>query len=154
MPADIAALARKYAAPHGGVSSPEPKIHVDEVASQVAALYEKVRHIVDYREEHLLRKHFIGRTYTRNVMLHGESKVAAPLMKDLIRAGHLPNDAIPERKIADVQALIDRVRALRAALPTDISPERKRSLEERLCADAALPGVADFFVPLPSLSLF
>ena len=31
-------------------------IHVDEVASKVASFYERMRGVVDWREEHLLRK--------------------------------------------------------------------------------------------------
>ena len=31
-------------------------IHVDEVASTVAAFYEKIRGVVDWREEHLMRR--------------------------------------------------------------------------------------------------
>ena len=33
-----------------------PKIHVDEISSAIASFYEKIRNIVAYREEHLLRK--------------------------------------------------------------------------------------------------
>ena len=31
-------------------------IHVDEVASRVAAFYEKLRGIIDWKEEHLLKR--------------------------------------------------------------------------------------------------
>src|SRR4030042_527081 len=33
-----------------------PTIHVDEVASRVAAFYEKIRGVIDWREEHPLRR--------------------------------------------------------------------------------------------------
>ena len=33
-----------------------PTIHVDEVALRVAAFYEQVRTIVDWKEEHLMRR--------------------------------------------------------------------------------------------------
>ena len=38
-----------------------PTIHVDEVASAVAAFYEKIRGVVDWREEHLMRRAAIER---------------------------------------------------------------------------------------------
>ena len=38
------------------------KIHVDEIASKIAGFYSYLRNIVDYREEHLLRKGIIERT--------------------------------------------------------------------------------------------
>ena len=31
-------------------------VHVDEVAAKVAAFYERIRGVIDWREEHLLRR--------------------------------------------------------------------------------------------------
>lgn len=86
-----------------------PKIHVDEIASAIATFYEKIRNIVDYREEHLLRKGAIERTFKRRILLRGDNpNFAEPLIKEIIRAGHLPNDTIPETKIKEVQKIIDK----------------------------------------------
>ena len=43
-------------------------IHVDEVASRVAAFYEKIKGVVDWEEEHLLRKRAIERTLKRRII--------------------------------------------------------------------------------------
>jgi len=43
-----------------------PTIHVDEVASKVASFYEKIRGVIDYRGEHLLRKTAIERKLKRS----------------------------------------------------------------------------------------
>ncbi len=84
------------------------KIHVDEIAAKVAAFYEKVRNIIDYREEHLLRKQIIDRILRRRIFLKNFDKnFAEPLIKELIRSGHLPNDTVPETKIWPVQDIID-----------------------------------------------
>ncbi len=86
------------------------RIHVDEVASKVAALYEKLRNVIDYREEHLLRKNTIERTLRRRIFLKDfGQKFAEPLIKELIRSGHLPNDSVPVSKIAEVQTIIDNL---------------------------------------------
>jgi len=87
----------------------EKAIHVDEVVSRVASFYEKIRGIVDWREEHLLRKTAIERVLKRRLFLkrNGE-QIAEPLVQELIRGGHFPNDAIPEEKISQVQKLIDK----------------------------------------------
>jgi len=84
-------------------------IHVDEVASRVAAFYEKIREIVDWREEHLMRKAAIERNLKRRLLLrkNGED-LATPLVLELIRGGHFPNDKIEESKISDVQKVIDK----------------------------------------------
>jgi len=83
---------------------------VDEIASKVAAFYEKVRNLIAYSEEHLLRKGTIERILRRRIFLKDFKKnFAEPLIKELIRSGHLPNDTVPESKIADVQRIIDNL---------------------------------------------
>ena len=52
-------------------------IHVDEVASKVASFYEKVRGIIDWKEEHLLKRSAIERAMGRRIfpqMNIGEKK--------------------------------------------------------------------------------
>lgn len=83
------------------------KIHVDEIASKVAAFYERVRTLIDYREEHLLRKNTIERILRRKIFLKEfDPSFAESLIKELIRGGHLPNDSVPVAKIAEVEKII------------------------------------------------
>jgi hypothetical protein len=84
-------------------------IHVDEVASRVAAFYEKIRGVVDWREEHLLRKAAIERILKRRLFLGqiGEN-LAGPFVLELIRGGYFPNDRIEEARIQDVQRMIEK----------------------------------------------
>ena len=92
------------------------KIHVDEVASKVAAFYEKIRGIIDWKEEHLLKKGAIERMLKRKFfsgidLTNGNfdsSSVAESLILELIRGGHFPNDQIEESKINEVQKIIDK----------------------------------------------
>lgn len=91
-------------------ASPVDKIHVDEIASKVAAFYEKVRNVIEYRDAHLLRRGAIERILRRRILLKNfKEDFAEPLIKELIRSGHLANDTVPETKIADVQAIIDNL---------------------------------------------
>lgn len=89
-------------------------IHVDEVASKVAAFYEHIRTIVDWKEEHLMRRSAIIRKLKRrflNLELNDfseEEEIAEPLILELIRGGHFPNDNIEESKIANVKNAIDK----------------------------------------------
>lgn len=86
------------------------KIHVDEIASRVAVFYEEIRNIIEYRDIHLLRKNAIERILRRRVFLKDFNEdFAGSLVKELIRGGHLPNDAVPETKIADIQKIIDNL---------------------------------------------
>ena len=84
-------------------------IHVDEIASRVATFYEKIRGIIDWRGEHLLRRMAIERMLKRRFFL-GEKgeEIAEPLILELIRGGHLPNDEIEESKIKEIERLINK----------------------------------------------
>jgi len=93
-------------------------IHVDEVASKVASFYEKIKELINWQEEHLLRKSAIERALKRRLLLKKEGKeIAEPLVYELIRGGYFPNDSIPERKIEVVQKLIDKYVFLLNNLP-------------------------------------
>ncbi len=84
-------------------------LHVDEVASKIASIYEKLRGIIDWREEHLLRKTAIERMLKRNLFLKKSGQeIALPLINELIRGGHFPNDTIEESKIDKAQSLVDK----------------------------------------------
>lgn len=95
-----------------------PFIHVDEVASKVAAFYEKVRQIVDWKEEHLIRRGAIERILKRKLIseLSGfslapnlrVSNITESLVLELIRGGHFPNDQIPQERIGAVQKTLEK----------------------------------------------
>jgi len=86
-----------------------PVLHVDEVASKVAAFYEKIRGVIEWREEHLLRKTAIERILKRRLLLMEDGeKIAHPFVLELIRGGHFPNDTIAESKLEEVQRIIDK----------------------------------------------
>lgn len=95
-----------------------PTIHVDEVASKVASFYEKIRGVIDYRGEHLLRKTAIERKIKRRLLfqLNGfteekenlSKSIAEPLIRELIQGGHFPNDTIEESKIEKVEKCLDK----------------------------------------------
>ena len=90
-------------------------IHVDEVASRVAAFYEKIRGIIDWKEEHLLKRRAIERILKRRLFSKllsegtiSENSIAEPMILELIRGGHFPNDKIEETKIEQVQRIINK----------------------------------------------
>ncbi len=87
----------------------EEIIQVNVMTSAVAVIYEKVRTIVDYKEEHLLRKSAIFRILKRR-FLEGDDyyKIAENLIKELIGARYLPNNQIPETKIIEVAKIIEK----------------------------------------------
>ncbi len=82
-----------------------PTIHVDKVAHRVAALYEKIRRVIDWKEEHLVRRTAIERILKRMLLSEisgalitadlNAGEIAESLVTELVRGGHLPNDSIP-----------------------------------------------------------
>ncbi|MBU0648435.1 hypothetical protein KJ855_04620 [Patescibacteria group bacterium] len=88
----------------------ESVIHVDEIASEVTSFYEKIKGVVDWREEHLLRRRAIERTLKRKmVFIEGDnSKIAGELIRELIRGGYFPNDSVPEAKIESINRIIEK----------------------------------------------
>lgn len=87
-----------------------PTIEVSDVAGKLAFIYEKIRNAVDYRDDHLLRKHAIGRIL-RRFMSPGArgSEISRPLIEELIRARYLGNKTVAESKISEVANAINKI---------------------------------------------
>lgn len=97
-----------------------PNIHVDYVASKIATLYEKLRQVIDYQEEHLLRKNTIQRILKRRLLLSSDpEEIANPLISELIRGGYFLNDKIPETKIKKIENILAKYIFLMENSPVD-----------------------------------
>lgn len=93
-------------------------IHVDEIASKIAFLYERIRKIIDWKEENVLRRsailrilkrHFISKITVINFNLKLDiNSVAENLTLELIRGGHLQNDEVPKEKIGGVAQVLKK----------------------------------------------
>ncbi|KKU82051.1 MAG: hypothetical protein UY09_C0024G0014 [Parcubacteria group bacterium GW2011_GWA2_47_8] len=97
----------KTQAPAYAVAADEDMIKVEETVSATAVLFEKIRNAIDYQDEHLLRRSAIQRIMTRQ-MRAGKSaeKIAESLIRELIMARYLPNNAVPERRLFDVEKIV------------------------------------------------
>ncbi len=83
-------------------------INVDEVASKVSVFYEKLRGIVDWKEEHLMKRAAIERKLKRRILLAEKKPIAELLISELIRGGHFPNNQIDIKKIDEVEKAINK----------------------------------------------
>ena len=90
-------------------------IHVDYVASKVSMLYESIRHVIDYKEEHLLRENAIERGINRRLLLTQKPEpFGRELIEELIRGGYFANDAILQASAPKAQGVLARyIEALR-----------------------------------------
>jgi hypothetical protein len=95
------------------ISKDEPKIKIHETVGKMAYVYEKIRNAVDYQEEHLLRKNAIARMLKRRIVSQERgSDIARPLVQELIRAGYLKNNYIPEARVPEIEGIINKYGAL------------------------------------------
>ncbi len=93
-------------------------IEVDEIATKVASFYEKIRGIIDWKEEHLIRRTATDRVLKRRLLGGAASlgivldvkteKVAEPLVTELIRGGHYLNNKIPKVRLVKVQRVLEK----------------------------------------------
>ncbi|HNX11115.1 MAG TPA: hypothetical protein PKI61_03150 [bacterium] len=96
-----------------------PRIHVSQIVSRLSFIYEKIRVAVDYDEDHLLRKNAIKRILKRQILIEGVlrdydgEEITRHLLTELIQAGYLENNKIPETKIGEVTDLLDKYIKLR-----------------------------------------
>lgn len=93
------------------------KIKISEIASRAVFWYEKLRNTLEYNEEHLLLKNAIFRILKRRTFWEKDQKqIAAVLIAELIRAHYLPNNALPDSKIGEVQSILNKYFYLRDKL--------------------------------------
>ena len=92
-------------------------IHVDEIASKLAHIYEKIRKIIDWKDDNALRRGAIERVLKRILFpklsnfskKHVDSKkLAETVTLELIRGGHLPNDEVPMERVSTVAKALDK----------------------------------------------
>jgi hypothetical protein len=87
----------------------EETIKVSVMTSAIAFIYEKLRTIVDYNEDHLLRKSAIFRILKRRFLEGGDYyKIAENVVKELISARYLENSKVPESKVIEVAQVIEK----------------------------------------------
>lgn len=92
----------------------DKKIAVSPIVSKFASWYEKLRNAMEYREEEVILRASIERILKRRLLLGGNAKTTAePLVRELIWAGYLPNNAVPETIVGKVERSIDLYLALR-----------------------------------------
>jgi len=107
-------LGKKMKSANKNFDDDVPKIHVSHIVSRLSFLYEKIRNAVDYDDDHLLRKNAIKRLLKRYIVIEGlvrsfkSEEMSYNLLTELIQAGYLPNDKIPEAKIKEISILLDK----------------------------------------------
>jgi len=105
---EVILVAERYASELISLKKKEAAIHIDEIASGVAKFYEKVRKIIDWKDDNALRRGAIERILKRILFPkmvgfsskgHDTKELAQTITEELVRGGHLPNHEIPQSRV-------------------------------------------------------
>ncbi|OHA62885.1 MAG: hypothetical protein A2748_00985 [Candidatus Wildermuthbacteria bacterium RIFCSPHIGHO2_01_FULL_45_20] len=132
----------------------ELTISVDEVTARVASFYEKIRGVVDWKEEHLLRKTAIERILKRRIFVgRKQEDFADRFLQELVRGGHFPNDSIPLEKVDEIQSIIDKYIAISDIYSQHSKGENLRKAEDWMWSIAAVEVEEALSFPLRERAL-
>lgn len=126
--------------------SNEPMIQVNEVIGYLAFIYDKARNVVEFAEEHVLRKNTVKRVLKRKLIESRDSyEIAGGLLRELVRYRHLENNSVPESKIIRVGEIVARYRAARDIVNRTMPIEAARDVR-RLLLDTTVAEIDDTVV--------
>ena len=96
----------------------QPTISFPVTASSLALLYERIRNLIDYKADHLLRRNAVQRILARKIETGKSDTVAYDLIQELTWARYLKNDSLPKIELFKVAKIIDKYRLLIADIQT------------------------------------
>ena len=80
-----------------GDGAPEeagPYVTVEQLTGRFGVLYEKLRSLVDYKEQHVIRQSAIRRMLKRQLYLERKPNSGSALLRELVSSGYLPNNKV------------------------------------------------------------
>lgn len=103
------------------VSQPESEssemVYVSRTVSFFAIAYEKFRNVIEFKDEHIIRRNAINRILNRRLAFNPElTDESLSLAKEIAWAGYYKKDKIPEKSIDELQKILDWYVKLRNSL--------------------------------------
>lgn len=86
----------------------QPLLDVDDTGSRLSSMYERLRQVVDYKEEHLVLRSIILRILKRRMNSRQTEKFGEGLVKELTLSGYLTNKTVPVRAMAEIDQAVAR----------------------------------------------
>lgn len=83
----------------------EDTVKVNETISSIAFVYEKIRNVIDYKEDHLFRLAAIERFLLRVLWAKAKTNIGDQLVRELVRSGYLRNGTVPLAKIREIEPI-------------------------------------------------
>lgn len=109
------------------------KITVSKAVSFFAFAYEKVRNVLEYRDEHLIRRAAIERIAKRRISMNstGEGE-GENIVRELLWARYFPSDSLCDTDIISVQKILDIYLKVRTNLITGRQSKQAQYLDRFL----------------------
>ncbi|MBI4009087.1 hypothetical protein HY357_02545 [Candidatus Roizmanbacteria bacterium] len=105
------------------------KLTVSQAVSFVALAYEKIRNVMEFREEHLVLRAAIERILKRRLSLNPKgSDEAENLIRELLWARYFDNESLGAEDVNNVQSILDRYILLRKLLVVGRNFEKEQYL--------------------------
>lgn len=134
----------KSQTPVAAYASGDTFINVNKLTEKAGAAYEKIRYLIDYKDERHIRRSAIERIIKRRIIFEGGEGLGLSLIQELIAGRYLPNNAISERAAIDVEKIIIKYKKLESHIPANRREEpRTRKILVRLMASE----IEAFFYP-------
>lgn len=98
-------------------------VSVTQVASSVGEMYERLRNVIDYKDEHLLRRNAIERILKRKFLFIHSDNSGEGLIKELVWARYLKNDSVDLKTVKHVADIIAKYAKLSEVQVESVSSE-------------------------------
>ncbi len=125
----------------------EATIEVHSVTERTGVMYERLRYALDYKDDHLIRRHALRRILKRHFDADMDlQKAGKHLVRELISGGYLPNRTVPESAAGYVSSVLSKYLALLFYAP---KAARVWKRAEDAMLDLAACELDRFFTPFP-----
>ena len=81
-------------------------LEVNKIIAKAATFYEKIRYLIDYREEHTIRRAAIERILKRRVFIEQDSHVGTMLLQELADGQYLEKEKATEELALDIDNIV------------------------------------------------
>jgi hypothetical protein len=85
-----------------------PAVSINKLTGKAGAFYEKIRYLVDYKEEYSIRRSALERILRRVLILEGNTNYGIALLQELVSGGYLANKRVPEGLAEDVHNIVNK----------------------------------------------
>jgi len=102
----------------------EVVVEEHRVANPAAALYENLRYLVDYQEEHAVRRSAIERILRRSVLIERKTLDARALLSELVEGGYVPRAGATKGVARKITQSIEKALRIEPALGGSASLKR------------------------------